>query len=167
MRPLTISALDPARPLTLALSPSGGEGIEPPSPSLRERAGVRVGVSSRTARDEPRGRGDRADGGGSSRPGPTLEWMAAGSCPPVPPRALRLPGGAAPVAERGGPQRSLHRPALRAPLRLVALCRRAPDHAQDLRVGDTVRLARRLSRGVPPGHERCALAEPAHLLGAP
>ena len=30
------------RPLTLALSPSGGEGIEtPPSPSARERVGVR------------------------------------------------------------------------------------------------------------------------------
>ncbi len=30
----------PARPLTLTLSPSGGEGIETvPSPSARERAG--------------------------------------------------------------------------------------------------------------------------------
>jgi len=30
-------------PLTLSLSPGGGEGIEaPPSPSARERAGVRV-----------------------------------------------------------------------------------------------------------------------------
>ncbi len=33
----------PARPLTLTLSPSGGEGIETaPSPSARERVGVRV-----------------------------------------------------------------------------------------------------------------------------
>ncbi len=33
----------PARPLALTLSPSGGEGIETaPSPSARERAGVRV-----------------------------------------------------------------------------------------------------------------------------
>ncbi len=31
----------PARPLTLTLSPSGGEGIET-TPSARERAGVRV-----------------------------------------------------------------------------------------------------------------------------
>ena len=32
-------------PLTQTLSPSGGEGIEmAPSPSVRERAGVRVGV---------------------------------------------------------------------------------------------------------------------------
>jgi hypothetical protein len=31
------------RPLTLSLSPSGGEGIETtPSPSARERVGVRV-----------------------------------------------------------------------------------------------------------------------------
>jgi hypothetical protein len=31
------------RPLTLSLSPSGGEGIETaPSPSARERGGVRV-----------------------------------------------------------------------------------------------------------------------------
>jgi hypothetical protein len=33
----------PMRPLTLSLSPSGGEGIETtPSPSARERVGVRV-----------------------------------------------------------------------------------------------------------------------------
>jgi len=33
----------PMRPLTLSLSPSGGEGIEPtPSPSARERVGVKV-----------------------------------------------------------------------------------------------------------------------------
>jgi hypothetical protein len=33
----------PARPLTPTLSPSGGEGIErAPSPSVRERVGVRV-----------------------------------------------------------------------------------------------------------------------------
>jgi hypothetical protein len=35
----------PARPLTLTLSPSGGEGIEiAPSPSARERVGVRVAL---------------------------------------------------------------------------------------------------------------------------
>src|SRR5262252_4859444 len=159
---------DPARPLTLTLSPSGGEGIGAPSPSLRERAGVRVGTTSRTIppRDEPRRRGDQRGGGSKARAVRALEWMAPRSRPPVPPRALRLPGGAAPLAERGGPQRSLHRPALRAPLRLVPLRRRAPDHAQDLRVGHGVLAARRLSRGVSPGHERCAVAEPAHLLGA-
>src|SRR3990170_1882825 len=38
----------PMRPLTLSLSPSGGEGIETtPSPSERERVGVRVALSSR------------------------------------------------------------------------------------------------------------------------
>src|SRR5262252_5495238 len=124
---------DPVRPLTLTLSPSGGEGIGAPSPSLRERAGVRVRTTSRTTppRDEPRRRGDQRGGGSKARAVRALEWLAAGSCRPVPPRALRLPGGAAPVAERGGPQRGLHGPALRAPLRLIALCRRAPDHAQD------------------------------------
>src|SRR5215470_7301814 len=174
MRPLTISAL--ASPLgatgsarNATLSPSGGEGIGAPSSSLRERAGVRVGTTSRTIppSDEPRRRGDQRGGGSKARAVRAVEWMAAGSCPPVPACALRLPGGATPVAERGGSQRSLHGSALRAPLRLVALCRCAPDHAQDLRVGDTFRAARRLSRGVPPGYERCALAEPAHLLGAP
>src|SRR3989337_2584406 len=41
----------PMRPLTLSLSPSGGEGIETtPSPSPRERAGVRVALSSRIGR---------------------------------------------------------------------------------------------------------------------
>src|SRR6266511_4184578 len=41
----------PVRPLTLTLSPSWGEGIEmAPSPSARERAGVRVGVCSRIIR---------------------------------------------------------------------------------------------------------------------
>jgi hypothetical protein len=35
-------------PLTLSLSPSGGEGLDtPPSPSERERVGVRVGACSR------------------------------------------------------------------------------------------------------------------------
>src|SRR5215467_5992366 len=158
------------RPLTLALSPSGGEGTGrtgASSPSLRERAGVRVGPFSPTAIDEPNRRGDRASGGGTARPRRALEWLAPGSRAPVPPHPLRLSGGAAPVAERGGPQWSLHRPALRAPLRLGPLRRRAPDHAQDLRVGDGVCAARRLSCRVPPGHERCAVAEPPHLLGAP
>src|SRR5262249_39089047 len=135
--------------------------------SLRERAGVRVGPFSRTASDEPSRRGDQRIGPSSARAVGPLAWLAAGSRPHVPPRALRVPGGAAPMAQRGGPQRSLYRPALRAPLRLVPLRLRAPDPAQDLRVGDTVRPARRLSRGVPPGPERRALAEPAHLLGAP
>ena len=44
-------AMRRGRPLTLSLSPFGGEGIEPaPSPSERERVGVRVALCSRIAR---------------------------------------------------------------------------------------------------------------------
>src|SRR5216683_2473823 len=117
--------------------------------------------------DEPR----RSGGGGGDRSAAGAVRVVEGLAPApragVPARALRLPRGAAPVAERRRSQRRPHRPALRAPLRLVPLRRRAPDHAEDLRVGDRVRLARRLSGRVSPGHERCAVAEPADLLGAP
>src|SRR5215472_13797514 len=52
------------RPLPLTLFPSGGEGIKvAPSPSARERAGVRVVPSSRSLRASQRGGGLRIGGG--------------------------------------------------------------------------------------------------------
>src|SRR2546425_4744305 len=60
-----------ALPLTLALSPGGGEGIEmAPSPSERERVGVRVRVCSRIIRDRTLGGGLRPP----SEPPPKNRW---------------------------------------------------------------------------------------------
>jgi len=95
----------PTRPLTLTLSPSGGEGIElTPSPSSIKRAGVRVGACSRIIRV-------RTPSVGGSGRGPS--WVArsvkgrASGAPPADDRRPRSTTGRRDRPGRGGSPQSI------------------------------------------------------------